>query len=383
MNEPRIVDEFTINPLRAIGKITVGDLQEFGIYPYWRCPIFYSRLTSLARMRLRNAFPFNIFRNLHVETDTDLKAVLYRNIQGRNTSHTAHSIRRMVIPGPAPLHIEATFDDLAELVYDAFDGTFTVVFECKIDSSKAEGMQILARDNELAHRLKQIMSETYRDNVHTQIGKILLAFGTHQQASFGYQDHHPFPYQTPMPLLDALGGQFKTVLDAIKNIPTTPINQTTSPSASSHAPSTSPSTTDTPVAVPVNPRKRKRGGKVQIVAKMSTGQSQMKNAQTVDATTQSDAVNPKTRKTTDTSKPKSYLANRLGPKVDAKPSVNTRPDPIRTSDNARRTKKPNGPTTQSGMGSQQVSATSKKPIPSPSRSSQAAPTGPSQTGDPF
>lgn len=326
MNEPRILDEFVIDPLLGIGHVTVGELSKFGIYPYWKSQMFYSRLTSLARTRLSGVFPFNTFRDLMVESKFNLQAVSYRNVFNGNTVHSDYAIRRTNITGPPPKHIEARAVNEPDIYYDAFDGTFTVVFDATINTAKAEGTQILARDHDLAYRLKQIGEEAYRDNVHTQIGKILLAFGLYQRSNIYYEKHQTLPYQTPAPLLDALGDQFKSILQAIQT------NAPSPSSDSSHANSTSPNTTDIPVAVPVASRKRKRGAKVQIVAKMSPGRNSVNHAKNADAPISAE-------KAPDTSRPKPLLAKRLGPKNDSKPSVKSPQTQTQTSVNAHRTKK--------------------------------------------
>ena len=185
--EPRILDSFSMHI--ATNRHTFSEKEDRP--DYWNNPKFYEKLEKTAKSSLKYKFPFDIFESLDIGYELKALAIQYENKKGKVHTIPCRGARLTSMAFEAPRHVQTEGEWGGFTHYEAFSGSFTVIFKCTPNLAQAETLRFKPADYAFARRIKGITeSEITNGDLMITLGKLLLAFGT-------YREDNQFPAIVP------------------------------------------------------------------------------------------------------------------------------------------------------------------------------------------
>ena len=193
---PRILNTFQMATC-PLSDLSDNDEKEYGRPCYWNDTSFYTDMIYKATWNLHKAFPFRQFKQTSIQYELEPAAISYETAKD---SHYVDSIGHFTgtaptfrnLKKPVPKHVLPDPDFQGLHKHNEFDASFTITFLCSVDTSPATKLQITAKDDELATRLKMITNSGPHTSL-TTLGKIFLTYADYQA-----KQNHPNP-PTPYP----------------------------------------------------------------------------------------------------------------------------------------------------------------------------------------
>ena len=176
--EPRILNSFSMH-INTTNHVlgAMPDRED-----YWNNPKFYEKMTKTAKLNLKYQFPFDIFDILEISYKLQAIAIQYDDIKGKTHTIPCREPKLTSMSFDSPRHVQATKEWGGFTQYEAFAGSFTVIFKCTINVAESETLRFKPADYAFAKRIKHITkSDDEHNDAMITLGKLLLAFGVYQE----------------------------------------------------------------------------------------------------------------------------------------------------------------------------------------------------------